>query len=122
MPNQLNVLVEDPCHALIADFGLAKISRKMDPDRHTSYQNAFSVRWAAPEVVSGGKYSEEADIYSFAMVVIEVGRGRSIVCRHSAYRYYRCLLERPRSVLQHRRMTAHHGRHTRPLQMVCGNW
>lgn len=73
MPDQLNVLVKDPCNALIADFGLAKISRKIDPERYTSNQKAFSVRWAAPEVINGGEYSEEADIYSFAMVVIEVG-------------------------------------------------
>ena len=74
MPDQLNVLVEDPCRALIADFGLAKISRKIDPEQYTSDQNFCSKKWAAPEVINGGKYSEEADVYSFAMVVIEVGQ------------------------------------------------
>ena len=73
MPDQANVLVEDPCHALIADFGLAKISREVESDWHTSIQRDYSKRWAAPEVIVDGNYSKEADIYSFAMVMIEVG-------------------------------------------------
>ena len=67
--------MEDVARACIADFGLAKITKNIDSIQSASVQNGYTARWAAPEVFNGGKYSKEADIFSFAMVMIEVRRG-----------------------------------------------
>ena len=32
----------------------------------------FSTRWAAPEVLQGGRFDPEIDIYSFGMVLVEL--------------------------------------------------
>lgn len=75
MPGQANILVENSGHVRIADFGLAKITKNPNSIRSASYQNGFTIRWAAPEVLGEGEYSKKADIFSFAMVMIEVRRG-----------------------------------------------
>jgi len=72
---QLNILVDDSSCARIADFGLAKVTQNLDSMRSTSPQNGHSARWTAPEVLKEGTCSKEADIFSFAMVMIEVRRG-----------------------------------------------
>lgn len=80
-PGQANILVEENGHIRIADFGLTKITKNPHSIRSGSYQNGFTMRWVAPEVWSKGEYSEEADIFSFAMVTIEARRG-SILCKN----------------------------------------
>ena len=72
--DQPNILVEDSGQVRIADFGLAKITRNLDSIRSASYQGGFSPRWAAPEVCDRGECTKAADIFSFAMVAIEVRR------------------------------------------------
>ena len=74
-PNQPNVLVDRFGHARIADFGLATVTQNLDSIRSASLQRGYSPRWTAPEVLEGGKLSKEADIFSFAMVMIEVRHG-----------------------------------------------
>ena len=32
------------------------------------------MRWAAPEILKGNEHSKEADVFSFAMIMIEVRR------------------------------------------------
>ena len=59
-------------HAYIAGFGLARITRNPDTVRSASYQNGYTLRWVAPEVLTKGEYSKAADIFSLAMVMIEV--------------------------------------------------
>jgi serine/threonine protein kinase len=73
--DQPNILVDDSGHARIADFGLATVTRNLDSTRSASRQHGHTVRWTAPEVLSEGTYSKEADIFSFAMVMIEVHHG-----------------------------------------------
>jgi len=68
----------DAGHALIADFGLATVARNMDSMRNAS-QYGGSSRWTAPEVLNGGPHTKEMDVFSFAMVMIEVRHGRSTV-------------------------------------------
>ena len=74
-PSQVNVLVDNSGHARIADFGLATVTQSLDSTWSISIQRGHSARWTAPEVLTGGKYSTEADIFAFAMVMIEVRYG-----------------------------------------------
>jgi len=69
---QPNVLVDHSGRARIADFGLATVTQNVDSIRNASLQRGFTPRWAAPEVLNEGPHSKEADIFSFAMVTIEV--------------------------------------------------
>ena len=67
---QPNIIV-DSGRARITDFGLATVSKNL------AFKRAFlddqSVRWTAPEILHApGTYSKEADVFAFAMVIIEV--------------------------------------------------
>ena len=73
--HQLNILVDDSGHACIADFGLATVTKTLDSMQSVTCQRGHSARWAAPEVLGEGKHSKEADVFSFAMVMIEVRHG-----------------------------------------------
>ena len=81
---QPNVLVDDSGHARIADFGLATVTQNFD-SMSVSAQRGHTPRWSAPEVLYGGRCSKEADIFAFAMVMIEVRYRLSIVRRAPAY-------------------------------------
>ncbi|KAF9645427.1 kinase-like protein, partial [Thelephora ganbajun] len=70
-----NVLVDNSGHARIADFGFATVTRSPDSISSTSCRHGHTPRWTSPEILSGGAYSKEADIFSFAMVMIEVFTG-----------------------------------------------
>ena len=69
---QTNILVDNSGHARIADFGLAPVVRDLDFTRSAAYHHGQTARWAAPEILNGGECSKEADIFSLAMVTIEV--------------------------------------------------
>ena len=69
---QPNILVEHFGHAVIADFGLATVTQNLDSVQSVSNQRGHTPRWAAPEVLTEGIFSVEADTFSFAMVMIEV--------------------------------------------------
>ena len=71
-PDQPNILVDHSGHAVIADFGLATVTQNLDSIRGSALQRGYTARWAAPEVLNEAIYSKEADIFSFAMVMIEV--------------------------------------------------
>ena len=77
---QPNILVDNSGHARIADFGLATVTQNLDSLRSTSRQHGHTPRWTAPEILKGqGTYSKEADIFSFAMVMIEARHRLSTV-------------------------------------------
>ena len=70
---QPNILVDGSGCARIADFGLAR-NQEITYQTTTSY--GHTARWTAPEVLDGeGVASKEADVFAFAMVMIEVHRG-----------------------------------------------
>ena len=72
-PGQSNILVDVAGHARIIDFGLATVTQNLDVIRNASDEDGDSARWIAPEILGDrGTYSMEADIFSFAMVTIEV--------------------------------------------------
>ena len=73
----MNILVEvvdDIPHARIADFGIAIVTKNLDSIRPPTRQEAHTPRWSAPEILHEENPSKESDIYSFAMVTIEVYR------------------------------------------------
>ena len=68
---QPNVLVDADGHARITDLGLAMVTQ--DTARSAFGDQGHTARWTAPEILNEeGTYSKEADVFSFAMVVIEV--------------------------------------------------
>jgi len=68
--------VDATAHARITGFGLAAITQNLDTIRGGSGRNGCVLQWTAPEILSEkGTFSKEADIFSFAMVMIEVRYG-----------------------------------------------
>ena len=67
---QANVVVDASGHARITDFGHTRIVQNLDPPDDQNH----SCRWTAPEVLrSDSAATKESDVFSFGMVVIEVG-------------------------------------------------
>ena len=57
----------------MTDFGLASIARGINSVYITQPQG-YTVGWAAPEVLMGvDEITQEADMFAFGTVVIEVG-------------------------------------------------
>ena len=70
---QPNILMDDTGRARITDFGLAIVTQDLDLIRTASDEHGHTARWTAPEILNEeGSHSKEADIFSFAMVMIEV--------------------------------------------------
>lgn len=76
--HQMNILVDvvdGVPHARIADFGIAVVTKNLNSTRPVTPQDIHSPTWSAPEILSGENPSKESDVYSFAMVMIEVWYG-----------------------------------------------
>ena len=70
---QANILVDHFGRARITDFSLAGFGRHRGPTHHTVEAHDYNTRWTAPEVLEKtGPLTEEADIFSFGMVMVEV--------------------------------------------------
>lgn len=70
--NQPNIMVDAHSRARITDFGLAR-DQGASEETHTTGGTA---RWTAPEILEGnGTSSKEADVFGFAMVMVEVSSG-----------------------------------------------
>ena len=75
-----NILIDNSGHACIAGFNLLTIIpdelsiTSSNPPKGTT-QWVGSMRWSAPEVLRGGVPTEKTDVYSFAMIMIEVRHG-----------------------------------------------
>eukprot|EP00002_Diphylleia_rotans_P006650 TRINITY_DN1600_c0_g1_i3.p1 TRINITY_DN1600_c0_g1~~TRINITY_DN1600_c0_g1_i3.p1 ORF type:complete len:2451 (+),score=487.30 TRINITY_DN1600_c0_g1_i3:50-7402(+) len=63
-----NLLLSEQGNLKISDFGLTVVSDEVKG----AEQTAGSYLWMAPEVILGGKHSDKADIYSYAIVMWEV--------------------------------------------------
>merc|ERR1711935_1290400 len=78
-----NVLVDATMTCKVADFGLARgiagartgPGTNEDGDEEEYYRSrtgTFSVRWTSPEAMQTMRFSEASDVWSFAIVMIEV--------------------------------------------------
>lgn len=68
-----NVLLNESGDAKLSDFG---ISREVGLEE-TMTADVGTVAWIAPEVLQGERYTENADIYSFGVLLVEMD-----TCRH----------------------------------------
>jgi serine/threonine-protein kinase CTR1 len=62
----LNILLDDAFTAKISDFGWTRFKADSMTNRIGTYQ------WMAPEVITGSRYSESADVYSFGVIMWEL--------------------------------------------------
>ena len=72
--------MDDSGQPRIADFGFAAVT--LNPDsvaRSPTLDQGHTPRWTAPEILRGEECSQEGDIFSFAMVMVEVRHGRSVI-------------------------------------------
>ena len=71
--SKVNVLVDRNGHARLTDFGLTSIGREDNSTRLPQDMNvAGTTTWAAPEILRGGPVTNEADVFTFSMVAVEV--------------------------------------------------
>ena len=80
---QPNILINNDKSAILCDFGLASITADAESAHASTVNSAGSIRWMAPERLSifdgnsepvpdAIRVTKESDMYSLAMVVIEV--------------------------------------------------
>lgn len=75
--HQMNVLVDvvdNVPRACIADLGTAIVTRNLNSMRAATVQGSKTPRWSAPEVLKEQNPTMKSDVYSFAMIVVEVRR------------------------------------------------
>jgi len=65
--------VDTTGRALITNCGLAVVTQSLDSIQRAPDEHMHSIWWIAPEILTNqGTFSKEADVFSFAMVMIEV--------------------------------------------------
>ena len=68
----MNILIDATGNAQIVDFALSTVAR--DSPENTPVEQHNTPRYTAPEILKdGAPHSKESDVFSFGMVVIEVG-------------------------------------------------
>ena len=76
-----NILIDNNGRACLAGLGLlVMIPDELIDVSPNSPQWPSGTQWSAPEVLRGGPPTKETDIYSFAMIMIEVCHERSTAC------------------------------------------
>ena len=68
-----NIVVDVAGRAMVTDFGVTTITQNLDLTQSTPAEVGHGARWIAPEILDGrSTYTKEGDVFSFAMVAIEV--------------------------------------------------
>lgn len=78
-----NILLDYNFEAMVADFGLAKLSN--DNHTHVSTRVMGTFGYLAPEYASSGKLTEKSDVFSFGVMLLELITGRRPVDTVLAY-------------------------------------
>ncbi|KAL5005113.1 hypothetical protein ScPMuIL_018569 [Solemya velum] len=65
-----NILVGEQNRIKVAGYGMTKVAD--DPDFNFRRGLKMAIKWMAPEVLKCNKYSTKADVWSFAIVLIEI--------------------------------------------------
>jgi len=65
-----NILLDQHWIAKVCDFGISKAH--IEGEAQVLTKAAGTIRWTAPEVLSGTNYGLKADVYSFAIVIWEM--------------------------------------------------
>lgn len=74
-----NILIDKGGHARLTDFGLTSIIPGEYPVASPQEAHITSTTmWVAPEILGGDPVSKEGDVFSFAMVTIEVCHERTL--------------------------------------------
>lgn len=73
MNSKANILIDKDGRARLTDFGLTSIIRGDNSTRAPQVADMTGVAtWAAPEILRGGAVTKEGDVFTFAMVTVEV--------------------------------------------------
>ncbi|KAJ8470115.1 hypothetical protein OPV22_024458 [Ensete ventricosum] len=76
-----NILLDLKFEAMVADFGLAKLSS--DNHTHVSTRVMGTFGYLAPEYASSGKLTEKSDVFSYGVMLLEIITGRRPVDTHT---------------------------------------
>ena len=74
---QRNILIDDKGSPRLADFGLCSITKNIESVNASTPNHGCTIRWRAPELLRAPtgvkiKATNESDMYSFSMVIVEV--------------------------------------------------
>lgn len=69
-----NILIDHNFEAMVADFGLAKLSS--DTNTHVSTRIMGTFGYLAPEYAASGKLTEKSDVFSYGVMLLELITGQ----------------------------------------------